>query len=78
MAKALLFDPQKSKANIAFVELANKLGMLEQRSPTDAIRLVAIEAGVAKLKYPELYREFNAKINLLNQKSLPTQPANAG
>ena len=65
MAKALHFDPSRGKDkggdNARFVELANKLGDRENRPPTDAIRLLAIEAGTIKLKFPDLYHEFVRK-----------------
>ena len=69
MAKALHFDPKRSSQSKEMLDVANRLAKDMQRSPTDAVRIIVVEAGNAKLNHSELYNELIAKIKEIESQS---------
>lgn len=61
------------------VDIANRLAKLERRKAHDAIRLLILESGEARLNFPEEYKDFIRHIeNLKKEKSTIQSASLAG
>jgi len=49
------------------LDVANGMGQALRRRPHDAVKQLILDAGIAQIEFPELYKEFIDKVNELKK-----------